>query len=226
MDYGTYLLTTGTRLANGGVLAHLEFFRICHDSPSNPAHISGTLLPDGSVKGKLELSCLDADHVTIPLRIRTETDELKVLGSFNSELRYLPLGADAPCSILSTTGRGYFVVGFLRPGDEPTNHALRDLSSVSAKLEEWGHRIVLLLPEGTDTASLLQRPEFQHLPSTVTLGTLSAQATAQVMRDSRLSLTSARPVFFIADTFNRIVWYTQGYTIGLGEQILAASRKL
>ena len=47
-----------------------------------------------------------------------------------------------------------------------------------------------------------------------------------VLSQSRLSLTSARPVFFVADTFNRIVWYSQGYTIGLGEQLLGAARKL
>ena len=226
MDFGTYLLTTGTRLANGGVLAHIEIFRICHDSPSNPAIISGTLLPDGSVKGKLELGCLDADNVTIPLRIRTETDELKVLGSFNSELRYLPQGADAVRSILSTSGRGYFVVGFLRPGDEPTNHALRDLSVVRAKLEEWGRSIILLVPEGTDFASFMQRPECQGLPANVSFGTLAPETIDDVLSQSRLPLTSARPVFFVADTFNRIVWYSQGYTIGLGEQLLAASRKL
>ena len=27
------------------------------------------------------------------------------------------------------------------------------------------------------------------------------------------------PIFFIADTFNRVVFLSQGYTIGLGEQL-------
>ena len=178
------------------------------------------------MKGKLELGCLDADNVTIPLRIRTETDELKVLGSFNSELRYLPQGADAVRSILSTSGRGYFVVGFLRPGDEPTNHALRDLAAVRQKLEEWGRSIILLVPEGTDLAAFVGRPECQGLPGNVSFGTLSQKGIEDVLSQSRLSLTSARPVFFVADTFNRIVWYSQGYTIGLGEQLLGVSGKL
>ena len=33
-------------------------------------------------------------------------------------------------------------------------------------------------------------------------------------------------MFVIADTFNRVVFVSQGYTIGLGEQILKVAQKL
>jgi hypothetical protein len=35
----------------------------------------------------------------------------------------------------------------------------------------------------------------------------------------KLENSSQLPVFIIADTFDRIVFISQGYTIGLGEQI-------
>ena len=41
------------------------------------------------------------------------------------------------------------------------------------------------------------------------------------MRDS-----SPLPVFIIADTFDRIVFASKGYTIGLGEQIVRVTEKL
>ena len=34
------------------------------------------------------------------------------------------------------------------------------------------------------------------------------------------------PIFIIADTFNRIVFVSQGYTIGLGEQLQKVINKL
>ena len=34
------------------------------------------------------------------------------------------------------------------------------------------------------------------------------------------------PMFVIADTFNRVVFVSQGYTIGLGEQIVKVAQKL
>ena len=148
------------------------------------------------------------------------------MGSFNSELRYLPAGSDGVKSVLSQTGRGYFVVGLLRPGEEPTNHALRDLSAVSAQLDGWGRSIILIVPEGTDLDALSQRPECQGLPACVSFGTLPAQDITQIIHDSGIPLTNAMPLWFMADTFNRVVWYVQGYTIGLGEQLLGVIRKL
>jgi D-Tyr-tRNAtyr deacylase len=34
-------------------------------------------------------------------------------------------------SILSQTGRGYFIVGLLGVGQEPTNHAMRDIAKMT-----------------------------------------------------------------------------------------------
>lgn len=34
------------------------------------------------------------------------------------------------------------------------------------------------------------------------------------------------PIFVIADTFNRIVFISQGYTIGLGEQLMKTIHKI
>jgi hypothetical protein len=35
-----------------------------------------------------------------------------------------------------------------------------------------------------------------------------------------LSNSDILPMFIIADTFNRVVFVSQGYTIGLGEQLM------
>ncbi|MBQ5374285.1 MAG: transglutaminase domain-containing protein, partial [Bacteroidaceae bacterium] len=151
---------------------------------------------------------------------------VQVIGAFDSEIRYTPLGKSDVASILSTTGRGYYVIGFLKPGDEPTNHALRDMAAVKEKLEEWGRPIVLLSTDGVDLNRFLSRPEFQGLPSTVSFGAIDRALLDKAFAESRIPLTGDYPVFFIADTFNRVVWCSQGYTIGLGDQILKIAKKL
>lgn len=181
---GLYLLTSGQRLASGGVLARTRFFRV------EPGQT-----------------------VEVPLTLRHDTDEAEVIGTFDSETRYLPMGETLQRSLLSETGRGYFVVGFIAPGEEPTNHALRDLAAARAAIESWARPIVLLVPSGTDLQACLSRPEFQGLPSTVRFGTLD-------------SSESPRPVFLIADTFNRVVFRSQGYTIGLGQQLTDVIKKI
>lgn len=85
LDAGTYMLTTGTRLANGSVLASNRIFEI--------------------VKGQT---------TTLPLEIRQNTNEVSVIGSFNSESLVTKDGKEV--SLLSQTGRGYYVVGILGVG--------------------------------------------------------------------------------------------------------------
>lgn len=40
-----------------------------------------------------------------------------------------------------------------------------------------------------------------------------------MVENLKLSSKTQLPIFFIADTFNRVVFSSQGYTIGLGEQL-------
>ena len=42
----------------------------------------------------------------------------------------------------------------------------------------------------------------------------------------KLRNTNDLPIFIIADTFGRVVFVSQGYTIGLGEQMMQVVRKL
>ncbi len=183
-DTGLYVLVTGQRLASGAVLSRMTIF---------PLEAGQT--------------------VSVPVVIRHETEQVQVIGSFNSETRYLPMNETSQRSLLSETGRGYYVVGFLTPGHEPSNHALRDLSAARAELEAWGRPIVLLLPPGADLPALLRQPEYRDLPSTVHFGRLEAPK-------------ASLPLFMIADTFNRVVFRSEGYTIGLGKQIVDVAKKL
>ncbi|MBF1595851.1 MAG: hypothetical protein HXO27_09205, partial [Prevotella sp.] len=48
----------------------------------------------------------------------------------------------------------------------------------------------------------------------------------EIVKEMKLRNTEQLPIFIIADTFNRIVFLSQGYTIGLGEQLVKTSSKL
>ena len=43
---------------------------------------------------------------------------------------------------------------------------------------------------------------------------------AQIATEMKLGARAPLPLFIIADTFNRVVFVSKGYTIGLGEQLL------
>ena len=197
LDEGYYMMVTGTRLANGGVLTDLEFF------PVNAG-----------------------ETTSVDLVMRENSDEIQVIGSFNSETKYKLIGSDEMTSVLNTTGRGYYVVGVLGVNQEPTNHALRDIAAMSSEFEKWGRSIVLLFPDEESFAKF--RPQdFPGLPKTISYG-IDKDGVIQslIAKEMKLSNKDILPMFIIGDTFYRVVFVSQGYTIGLGEQMMKVIHKL
>lgn len=212
LESGYYMMVTGTRLASGAVLSNVTFFTI--------------------EQGKT---------TDISLVMRESKDQVKVIGNFNSESLYCPLAGegkanqtsascgttsgktDSTCgsqSLLQTCGRGYFIVGVLGVGQEPTNHALRDIAALSSEFDKWGRKMVFLFP--SEEQYMKYRPsEFPGLPSTISYGIdIDNSIQKQIAESMKLPNQTILPMFIIADTFNRVVFVSQGYTIGLGEQLM------
>ncbi|MDO4708052.1 MAG: transglutaminase-like domain-containing protein [Porphyromonadaceae bacterium] len=202
LDEGQYMLVSGSRLANGSVLVNLQTFGV-----------------------------RASQIVESTLVMRRDTTAVSVLGNFNSEQTFAYL-AEAPGlttqalaeynaeeqTILSTTGRGYYILGLLGPGEEPTNHALRDIIAERELLEAWGQKVLLLFADQT-RQDRYRAEDFPGLPKTVVFGRdIEGRVLAELCTNLKLR-KSDLPIFVIADTFNRVVFVSQGYTIGLGRQL-------
>ncbi len=196
MDAGDYLVMTGTRMANGGVLANLNFVQV----------------PSGGT-AKMQMS------------MRESKDELQVIGGFNSENLYYDITTKQSRSILSSTGRGYYIIALIDPNSEPTNHFLRDVMPYKEEFEKWGQKMVLLFKDES-AASRFKSDDFPNLPSTVVWGTdIDDKISNEIITNMKLKSPN-RPVILVADTFNRIVFMSQGYSIGLGEQLVKVINQL
>ena len=146
LDCGYYMLVSGSRMSAGNVLADIEFFTIEEGRTTD-----------------------------VNLVMRDATDQLRVIGSFDSEMKYLSLdgpGSDPSAakvsSVLETTGRGYFAVALVDYGTEPVNHAFMDISAVASELEEWGRNILVVFASEDDYRKF--RAQDFNLPSTVRYG--------------------------------------------------------
>lgn len=188
MDAGTYVLVTGTRQADGSVVATTRKFDI-----------------------------KEGETTTVDLVMRQKEGGIAVIGNFDSESKYFPLFTQncllQQFSILSSTGRGYYVLGIIAAGEEPTNHALRDIAKVSLD------RPVLLLFEDANAASKHFDKNDFNLPANVKYGIDPKGSILKALKSELKLKTNQLPLFIIADTFNRIVFSKQGYTINLGDQL-------
>ncbi len=175
--------------------------------------VSGNRLSDGSVPVTLKkFSINEGQTTTVDLVIEIPDNKLSVIGEFDSETRYWKTAGSEPVSILSSTGRGVYVVGFLTPRHEPSVHAVNDIIAAKEGLQAWGRPIMLL----TSEEGLGWLKEYaSRMPSNVQYGIAPKEM-----------LEGTMPRVMIADTFNRVFFKTEGYTIGLGEQILGALGKM
>ena len=201
LDCGYYMLVSGSRMSGGNVLANVQFFTI--------------------EKGKTTV---------VDLGVRDAKDQIRVIGSFNSEAKYLAVPGPKSDertlkSVLETTGRGYFAVALVDYGTEPTNHAFMDISAAAKELEAWGRPILVVFASEEDYAKF--RPEHFSLPSNIHYG-IDADGSMRKMMAAEMNLDKGGrlPLIVLADTFNRVVFFSQGYSIGLGDRLVFTSKAL
>ena len=195
LDAGNYFMMTGTRMADGSVLAHLTFFNI-----------------------------EDGKECDIEFVQRESSEQLQVIGDFNSENLFYDLAEERERSLLSSTGRGYYIIAVIAPGSEPTNHFLRDVMPYKEEFEKWGQKMVLLFRDKDEAGRFVN--DFPELPSTVVWGTdINDKIYNEIVTNMKLQNPN-RPLILVADTFNRVVFVSQGYSISLGEQLVKVIKQL
>ena len=196
LEEGQYALTSGQRLADGSVLAHTEIF---------------TVAP--------------GEKKTVPLTIRNNEQALSVIGNVNAENLYTRLDNGVTESLLATAGRGYYVIACIQPNHEPSAHLINDIAAVSEQLEATGRHLILLF-EDADHASRFRRELFPALPSTLHFG-IDKDGTTRREIEASLHMDGAEmPLVVVADSFNRIVSASSGYSIALGERMLQILRQV
>ena len=205
LEQGQYLLVSGNRCSDGSVPVAMRFFEV-----------------------------RAGESTTVDLEIRQPEDKVAQLGTFDAESLFTVMPSASSVipseakesSILSVTGRGFYALAILDPGKEPTNHVLRDLCAAREGLEAWG-RPILLLCESEKALEQLQAEiaagRYGTLPSTVRLGIDSDGIRSTL---AALSGSGRLPLVMLADSFNRVFYVSEGYTIGLGERLLDTIHRL
>ena len=207
LETGRYLLVSGNRLSSGAVPVTMTFFEV--------------------VEGK---------ETVLPLVLRSGEGEVPVIGQFDAETKFVPVEAKESASLLSLTGRGYYALALLEPGKEPTNHVLRDLAAARTQLEAWGRPIVLVCSTEAAIHRLqveMSEGRYGTLPGTIVLGLDQDGAVQKGIEkgmkagpESAAGQPSRFPLVILADSFNRVFFFSEGYTIGLGEQLAGTVAKL
>ncbi len=167
---------------------------------------TGNRMADGSVLTHIEFFPIEENKTTETAFVFRQSDnKVSVIGSMDPEKKFLRDGKEV--SILSQTGRGYFLVCCLGYKDEPTTHAVRQLTSIAEDINSKGLKVVALgqaQPNGLDG---------------LITGTDKDDSIRKMLAAGCKKDGSPLPVIALCDSFGRIVYYSQGYNTSLGEEL-------
>ena len=165
-----------------------------HPTPLDPGYYiltSGTRLDNGTALTHSEFFTIKAGETNkVNLILRDHQQKLQVIGNFD--------GGDLVKDV-----DGYYILGLLDQGSEPTTHALLDIESFREDFEKSGVPMFLI----NDSQAVFE---------TYRTG---------LVENLKLNKTNL-PIFIIANVNGEVVFVKQGYTIGLGEQLLKMMAEL
>ena len=98
------------------------------------------------------------------------------------------------------------IVAYLDSGSEPTTHAMQEFSILKSDFEKWGGSIEFVF-RGKSDFNNFKSKKFNELPDNIVMKIDSGVESANL------------PLFTIVDENDEIVYSSQGYKIGLGEQM-------
>ena len=135
-------------------------------------------------------------------------DELSVVGSVNAD------------PLLPVTGRGFFIYAIVSPGHEPTQHFLNELKENKDAFEAWGKKIVLIFPDAESATRLSDAMKAGLPENVVVVDEPNPGLFNDLARDFEFRAdVNSLPVIIVGDTFNRVIFHSEGYLPGLGHRL-------
>ena len=105
---------------------------------------------------------------------------------------------------------GDYVVAYLDGGSEPTTHAMQDISILKDKFEQWNGKITFVFKNEEDYNNFKLK-KFNNIPKNIDF---------EINSGTVFDTINYLPCFQILNFENDVIFEKQGYTIGLGEQLL------
>ena len=170
---------------------------------------SGTRLDDGTALTHSEFFTIKAGETTqVELILRRPHTHTEVIGQLSIKPEFVE-------------DEGCYILGYLDQGSEPTTHAMQDMATFRNDFEAIGVPVFFAFRNDDEFEKFLLKA-FDGLPETVSPYIDEDGALWKDLVESLNLKEETLPVFLIVNDKNEVTFLKQGYSIGLGEQILKA----
>jgi hypothetical protein len=198
VETGKYLLVTGNRLNDGSVLTRLTFFEVTEENITD-----------------------------VKVEVRNKTTDEKPWGILKLEdFTFESFKENKTLKLNELAEKAGAIVVFIDPDKEPSKHVMVDIAAVKQNFEKWGSSLIFILNKEKLSRSF--KPEnFKNLPAqSIFAFDKDRKLITEIEKLKGKSLKNNYPIVILTDAKGNLIFYSEGYTIGVGEQLAKIISKL
>ncbi|MDT8401585.1 MAG: transglutaminase-like domain-containing protein [Bacteroidales bacterium] len=184
--------------------------------------VTGNRTDESTVLASLRFfTLLPGERKTVDIELRKQEKAAAVLGEIdlNRAIEY-----DAKEVKLDSYAERGLILLWIDHEREPSKHVLKDLSLVKSELDQLGCRIIFLSEPSPESASF-KPDQIEGLPENTIIALDKDLGILKSVRSDSASSVQL-PLVLYADKEGKIYYMSEGYRIGIGEQILKTINKI
>lgn len=196
LEPGYYLLMTGHRRDDGSVLSGTNYFTLKKGDKLSKTVLLQPLEQTRTIAGIIDLRFLVTDM----------TGKRKTLAELS--------------------GNKGIILSFINPANEPTRHIMSDIPLLTADFNKWGGHFLFIVP-----SSIIPKDynpvNYKNLPqATIFMEDAGDKLLKAITKSVGLPASPNYPLVVFITPKGEITFLSTGYRIGIGENLLKASRTL
>lgn len=183
--------------------------------------MTGNRLNDGSVKCRIEYFNIEkGSKITVPVVVLPIEMQAGVLGKAELTTNFKSIDGKSDILLKNYLSTKSLVVAVIDPDKEPTKHLMEDVQLVKNSFDKWDGQILFIVAK--DKLSKVFNPSnYKNLPKKSLFG---YDSTGDVTNAVDLlcgnNPGAQYPQVSVINPNGEIVFYSEGYSIGMGETIL------
>lgn len=187
-------------------------------SPGNYMLVTGNRLNDSRILASISFFKLaEGQHKIIDIKLRRDQSAPEILGETDMEL-YSATGISGinPDEIAKAGA----VIIWIEPYAEPTKHVLNDLPLLKAELDSWPGYFIFLNVSAAEAGKLITPEIKAKLPVRSFFGADAGYRVLKIALNEVSPADVSFPLVLMINSKGDIIFRSDGYRIGIGEQIL------
>ena len=185
--------------------------------------VTGNRMNDGKILSTLSFFELkENEHKAIDIKLRKDVSPEEILGTIDLNIK-ISLPDKSGITFKSIADKG-IVLAWIDPDKEPTKHLFNDLPLLKSELDSWGGYFIFLSCQ-SEASNNFKLESIKGLPAnSLSSVDIDSKILQEITKCDSLS-DIHYPFLVLTDKNGNIILKSEGYAIGIGEQILQKSDK-